>query len=87
MASVRRGWQKLQTLEVTVRNPWILRLAGFVVGSSTMSSRVTRARCRINIMRLPPAGRALGTGQPVRRVTLPVRSWARVLLWRLEGKL
>jgi hypothetical protein len=87
MASVGRGWQKLQTLEVTIRNPWILRLAGFAVGSSTMSSYVTRARCRIDIMRLPPAARALGTGQPVRQATMPLRSWARVLLWRLAGRL
>jgi hypothetical protein len=67
-----------------VRSPLALRLLGFTVGAPAPGAiYVARKDCRVNAMRIPPGARALGTGAPVRNVALSLRSWSRVLLWRL----
>jgi len=73
--------------QATVRSAWLLRLAGFTVGDATKRSYVARADCRVDVMRLPPPARAIVTGQPVRQARMSLISWARVLLWRLTGKI
>jgi hypothetical protein len=72
---------------VTVRAGWLLRLAGFTVGDAAQRTYVACPGCRIDVMRLPPGARAIATGQPVRQVRMSLVSWARVLLWRLTGRL
>jgi hypothetical protein len=71
----------------TARSRWLLRLAGFTVGDPKRRGYVARRDCRIDVMRLPPQARAIATGQPVREVRMSLISWARVLLWRLTGRI
>jgi hypothetical protein len=78
---------ELPVPQVTVRNPRLLRLMGFAVGDIGDTTYLARADCRIDVMRMPAGARAIGTGQPVRQVTMSVLSWARVAWWRLAGKL
>jgi hypothetical protein len=74
----------MDQLSVTLRNGALLRAFGFRVGKSGADDFYTvRPRCRISVMRIPPGARALATGQPVEAVTLSLRSWSRLLLWRL----
>ena len=79
--------RKLPMPQVTVRREWILRLVGFTIGDSTEQTYLTRADCRVDMMRIPAGARAIGTGQPVRQAKMSLLSWVRVLRWRLLGKL
>jgi hypothetical protein len=85
--AVREFARTLPAPHVTVRNARLLRLLGFTVGDATGTIHLARADCRVDVMRLPAAARPIGTGQPVREVTMSVLSWARVACWRLVGKL
>ena len=73
--------------QVTVRAAWFLRLAGFRVGNAGDKVYLARPDCRVDVMRLPPGARAIATGQPVRQVRMSVLSWARVLAWRVSGRI
>jgi hypothetical protein len=79
--------RKLPMPQVTVRRPWVLRVMGFTIGDSIEQTYLTRADCRVDMMRLPVGARAIGTGQPVRQATMSPLSWVRVLRWRLLGRL
>lgn len=83
----RERARKLPVPQATVRSALLLRLAGFTVGDAVERAYVARASCRIDVMRLPPAARAIATGQPVRQVRMSLISWACVLLWRLTGRI
>lgn len=83
----RERLHELPLPQVTVRSPRLLRLMGFTVGDARDTTYLARADCRIDVMRLPAGARPIGTGQPVRHVTMSVLSWARVAWWRLAGKL
>jgi hypothetical protein len=73
--------------KITVRGPRLLRFAGFTVGGTRKGVFVARRDCGVDVMRLPAGARALATGQPVEAVSLTPLGWARVLLWRLAGRL
>jgi hypothetical protein len=75
------GWK------IKVRAPRLLRLVGFTVGEKSKNVFVARRDCRLDVMRLPAGARALATGQPVEAVSLSPLGWARVLFWRLTGRL
>jgi hypothetical protein len=85
--AVLEAVRKVPVPQVTVRAAWILRLMGFTIGDSIEQTYLARADCRIDVMRLPAGARAIGTGQPVRQARMSLISWARVLRWRLLGKL
>ena len=87
MRIARERARKVPLPHATVRSAWLLRLAGFTVGDATQGRYVARTDCRIDVMRLPPGARAIGTGQPVRHARMSLVSWARVLLWRLTGRI
>ena len=83
----RERVRKVPLPQVTVRSPRLLRLMGFTVGDANDTTYLARVDCRIDVMRLPAGARPIGTGQPVRQVTMSVLSWVRVAGWRLVGKL
>jgi hypothetical protein len=73
--------------QMTVRAPGLLRRVGFAIGRAGEDTFVARRDCSIDVMRLPAGARALATGQPVEAVSLSPIGWARVLYWRLTGRL
>jgi hypothetical protein len=72
---------------VTLRAPWLLRLAGFTVGDAGERIYVARNDFPRDVMAPPEGARAIATGAPVRQVRMSLLSWAWVLLWRLVGRL